>query len=99
MEDCAVYKNLARRLDSFPQGYPETETGIEFEILSYLFTPDEAKLAANLKNPLIKKRPAGLLNIVQVLIFIRAYRIFQNNVAKKQPLSGRKEYLVKFRTS
>jgi ferredoxin len=48
MEGYDVFKLLAKRLDSFPQGYPETETGKELEILAYLFTPDEAKLAANL---------------------------------------------------
>ena len=29
---------------------------------------------------------------------MKPYSIYQNNVPKKQPLAGRKEYLVKFRT-
>ncbi len=42
-----AYKALAIKLDSFPQGYPETETGKELEILAYLFTPEEANLASH----------------------------------------------------
>lgn len=46
METHDAYKALALTLDSFPQGYPETETGKELEILAYLFTPEEANLAS-----------------------------------------------------
>lgn len=42
------YHALAKRLDSFPQGYPATDTGKELAILEYLFTPEEANLASQL---------------------------------------------------
>ncbi|MEN8240923.1 MAG: 4Fe-4S binding protein [Chloroflexota bacterium] len=44
-----VYKRLAQRLDSLPQGYPETDDGSELKLLEYLFTEEEAVLGAELK--------------------------------------------------
>ena len=43
-----IYKDLRQFLDQFPFGYPETESGIEIEILKRLFTEDEAELALKL---------------------------------------------------
>jgi len=43
-----IYQELRRFLDEFPFGYPETESGIEIEILKRLFTEDEAELALKL---------------------------------------------------
>jgi electron transport complex protein RnfB len=43
------YKQLARRLDQIPEGYPPTESGVELRILAYLFTPEQATLAAQLR--------------------------------------------------
>ena len=47
MIDC--YKRLAERLDALPHGYPATDDGVELEILAYLFTPEEAACAAELR--------------------------------------------------
>jgi ferredoxin len=44
-----VYKDLARVLDGIPNGYPETESGVELKILARLFTPGEAQLACHLE--------------------------------------------------
>ncbi len=44
-----IYRNLARRLDSLPNGYPPTEDGEELRILEKLFSPEEAELASNLR--------------------------------------------------
>ena len=44
----AVYRKLARHLDSLPCGYPVTESGVELKILERLFTPEEAELATHL---------------------------------------------------
>ncbi len=44
-----VYKQLAQRLDTIPNGYPATESGVELKILAKLFTPEEAALALQLK--------------------------------------------------
>jgi len=43
-----VYKKLALVLDRIPEGYPETESGVELKILGKLFTPEEAELACHL---------------------------------------------------
>ena len=40
-----AYRDLATLLDSLPQGYPDTESGVELEILQYLFSPEEARVA------------------------------------------------------
>lgn len=43
-----VYKQLAIELDKIPNGYPETESGVELKILEKLFTREEAELACYL---------------------------------------------------
>lgn len=48
MDGGTVYQRLARKLDSFPQGFPATESGKELELLALLFTPEEAEFACNL---------------------------------------------------
>ena len=49
-----VYEKLRERLDMFPQGFAKTESGVELEVLQYLFTPDEAELMLDLR-PLPEK--------------------------------------------
>lgn len=44
-----AYQRLAQRLDSLPNGFPATADGSELRLLAYLFTPDEAELAAQLR--------------------------------------------------
>ena len=44
-----VYKKLAQRLDTIPNGFPATESGVELKLLAKLFTPEEAALALRLK--------------------------------------------------
>jgi ferredoxin len=44
-----VYVELARVLDSIPPGLPPTESGVEFELLARLYTPDEALLVINMR--------------------------------------------------
>ena len=43
------YKRLAERLDALPNGYPPTDDGAELRILEYLFSREEAALAAKLR--------------------------------------------------
>ena len=50
-----TYRMLAQRLDSLPNGFPPTADGSELRLLSYLFTPEEAELAAQLR--LTKETP------------------------------------------
>lgn len=40
-----IYRQLQRRLDELPIGYPATESGVEIRILQHLFTPLEAEIA------------------------------------------------------
>jgi hypothetical protein len=47
MSDTA-YHTLRDFLDRFPLGFPETESGVEIEILKRLFTEEEARLAVGL---------------------------------------------------
>jgi hypothetical protein len=47
--DDPVYKQLAERLDTIPNGFPTTESGVELKLLAKLFTPEEAALTVQLK--------------------------------------------------
>jgi ferredoxin len=40
-----VYRQLARRLDTIPNGFPATESGVELKLLAKMFAPEEAALA------------------------------------------------------
>jgi electron transport complex protein RnfB len=43
-----VYRALQQHLDTFPVGFPATESGVEIRMLKNLFTPEEAKIALRL---------------------------------------------------
>jgi electron transport complex protein RnfB len=47
--ETSSYKRLAERLDALPNGFPATEDGAELRLLAYLFTPEEAELASQLR--------------------------------------------------
>ena len=44
-----VYKRLAKRLDQLPNGFPETDSGVELKILQKIFRPKDAEMALNLR--------------------------------------------------
>ena len=44
-----VYKNLARVLDTLPNGFPETENGVEIRLLKKIFKPEQAELFCELR--------------------------------------------------
>ncbi len=44
-----IYRKLARVLDSIPEGFPGTTSGVELKLLAKLFTPGEAELACHLE--------------------------------------------------
>jgi electron transport complex protein RnfB len=48
MMDLTPFENLAKRLDDLPNGYPPAEDGSHLRLLEYLFSPEEAALAAEL---------------------------------------------------
>jgi electron transport complex protein RnfB len=43
-----IYRKLARVLNSIPEGFPGTASGVELKLLAKLFTPGEAELACHL---------------------------------------------------
>jgi len=47
--DQNVYKKLAQRLDMIPNGFPETESGVELKLLAKIYTPEEAALASEMR--------------------------------------------------
>lgn len=47
--DRQLYQRLAQRLDSIPNGFPATESGVELQLLAKIFTPQEAALAAEMR--------------------------------------------------
>ncbi len=49
MSEEMVFQALAKHLDSLPEGFPSTESGVELRILKYLFTPEQADLAVHLQ--------------------------------------------------
>ena len=44
-----VYRNLAKVLDTLPNGFPATESGIELKLLKRIFEPEQAELFCDLK--------------------------------------------------
>ena len=44
-----VYRRLAQRLDSIPNGFPATESGVELRLLARIFSPEQAALAAEMR--------------------------------------------------
>jgi electron transport complex protein RnfB len=41
-----VYHRLAQRLDTIPNGFSPTKSGVELRLLAKIFTPAEAALAS-----------------------------------------------------
>lgn len=44
-----VYRRLVKVLDTLPNGFPTTESGVEFKILKRIFEPDQAELFCDLR--------------------------------------------------
>ncbi len=44
-----VYRRLAKVLDTLPNGFPSTESGVEIRLLKKIFTPEEADLFCDLR--------------------------------------------------
>ncbi len=44
-----VYRKLAQVLDTLPNGFPATESGVEIKLLKKIFTPEEADLFCDLR--------------------------------------------------
>jgi len=44
-----VYHKLAKVLDTLPNGFPATESGVEIKLLKRIFEPEQAELFCDLK--------------------------------------------------
>ena len=44
-----VYRKLAKVLDTLPNGFPATDSGLEIKIVKKIFTPEEAELFCDLR--------------------------------------------------
>jgi len=44
-----VYKQLAKTLDTLPNGFPQTESGVEIRLLKRIFRPEDAELFCDLR--------------------------------------------------
>ncbi len=51
-----VYRRLATRLDTIPNGFPTTESGVELQLLAKIFTPEQAALGAVMR---LTREPAA----------------------------------------
>ncbi|MDY6823019.1 MAG: hypothetical protein SWH68_04355 [Thermodesulfobacteriota bacterium] len=49
MTDITVYERLADVLDTLPNGFPRTDSGVEMKILEKAFATDEADLFCELR--------------------------------------------------
>lgn len=45
----SIYEKVAQVLDTLPNGYPRTESGVEIRLLEKVFTPEEADLFCDLR--------------------------------------------------
>src|SRR5674476_759882 len=45
----SVYKRLAKVLDTLPNGFPSTESGVEIKLLKKVFTPEQADLFCQMR--------------------------------------------------
>ncbi|MFX1589572.1 MAG: 4Fe-4S binding protein [Promethearchaeota archaeon] len=96
MDDINVYRKLQRHLNKMPVGFPATKSGLELQILKFVFTPEEAQIATKLKyqpEPLkiiyrrIKKTGISMEDLEQKLD--KMYKKGEINFGKK--VKGEKE--------
>jgi NAD-dependent dihydropyrimidine dehydrogenase PreA subunit len=45
----AIYYNLAKVLDTLPNGFPKTDSGVEIKLLKRIFRPEDAELFCDLR--------------------------------------------------
>ena len=44
-----IYRELAKVLDTLPNGFPPTESGVEIKLLKKIFRPQDAELFCDLR--------------------------------------------------
>jgi len=88
-----TYKKLAGKLDTLPNRFPATESGIEIQLLQKVFTPQEAALAAEMS---FVKEPADQIASRANLPVREASRILKDMVRKRLILFSRGENALLF---
>lgn len=88
-----TYEKLARKLDTLPNRFPATESGIEIRLLQKVFTPQEAALAAEMS---FEKEPADQIASRANLPVREASRILKDMVRNKLILFSRGENALLF---
>ena len=76
-----IYRELARRLDAIPNGFPATESGAELRLLAKIFTPEEAALASVMR---LTREPAAGIAARAGVDADTAYRTLKQMVRKGQ---------------
>ncbi|MFC2029538.1 ATP-binding protein [Chloroflexota bacterium] len=84
----SVYRELAKRLDAIPNGFPSTESGVELQLLAKIFEPEEAALAALMKQ---RGEPATEIAARAGLDAGVAYRTLKGMVRKGQIWAGKQD--------
>lgn len=77
--EMSMYKKLARKLDQLPNGFPETESGVELQLLEKIFNPQEATLAAEMR---LKRERAEVIAARADMDPKEAYKILKNMTRK-----------------
>jgi len=91
-----IYRKLQKHLDQLPIGYPATESGVEIRLLKYVFTPEEAEIAINLRfipEPIekiyrrVKKKVKSIEDLEQIL-----YKIYEKGgISIRRQVEGNKK--------
>ena len=74
-----AYRKLAHKLDAIPNGFPQTESGIELRLLAKIYTQEEAALASEMQ--LIPERPEQIAQRIG-LDSVEATALLQEMVRK-----------------
>ncbi len=88
-----VYRHLARTLDTIPNGFPSTESGVELRLLAKIFEPEEAALAAVMR---LSREPAETIAARAGVDPKTAYRRLKGMARKGQIRAGRKDGQLAF---
>jgi len=94
-----IYRQLQQHLDNFPIGMPATESGVEIDILKFLFTPLQAKIASCLN--LGPKKPGKVLKrlldrfeieMTEEEIAVNLHEMFMNGCLERSGKEGSWRY-------
>lgn len=88
-----MYRRLAQRLDTIPNGFPATQSGVELKLLAKIFEPEEAALAAEMD---LTREPAEVIGARAGVEPKTAYRTLKAMVRKGQIRVGRRDRKLVF---